>query len=63
MSDLLEEENTSVKDLVTDTETLNGDSSDMLEDILFKIDLDMLLTYMPGKDTMEPISMHGIEIM
>jgi len=61
VSDSPEEEDILDKEAVTDTETPNGDSSDTQEDISFKIDLDMSWIFMPGKDTMEPIFMPGIE--
>jgi hypothetical protein len=61
VSDMLEEENISDKDVVTDQLVSNGDSLDTQIDTLSKIEADMLLTFMPTKDTMEPISMLGAE--
>jgi len=61
VSDLLEEENISDKDVVTDQEMSNGDSLNMQEDTLSKIEADMSWTFMPTKKTMELISMLGTE--
>jgi len=61
VSDMLEEENISDKDVVTDQLVSNGDSLDTQIDTLSKIEVDMSLTFMPTKDTMEPISMLGTE--
>ena len=58
---MMEEEDISVKEDVIDKAMSNGDSSVMEEDILSRIDQDMLSTFMPIKDTMEPIFMPGIE--
>jgi hypothetical protein len=59
--DTPEEENISDKDVVIDQEVSNGDSSDMQEDTLSKIEADMSSTFMPTRNTMEPISMLGTE--
>jgi len=56
-----EEENISDKDVVIDQEMSNGDLLDTQEDTLSKIEVDMSWTFMPTKDTMEPISMLGTE--
>ena len=56
-----EEENISDKDVVMDHLVSNGDSLDTQIDTLSKIEVDMSLTFMPTKDTMELISMHGTE--
>ena len=56
-----EEEDILDKDVVIDIEMSNGDLSDTEEDTLSKIEADMSLTFMPTKDTMEPISMLGTE--
>jgi len=61
VSDMLEEENISDKDVVMDHLVSNGDSLNMQIDILSKIEADMSSTFMPTKDTMEPISMLGTE--
>jgi len=56
-----EEEDILDKDVVIDREMSNGDLLDTEEDTLSKIEADMSLTFMPTKDTMEPISMLGTE--
>ena len=56
-----EEEDILDKDVVIDIEMSNGDLLDTEEDTLSKIEADMSLTFMPTKDTMEPISMLGTE--
>jgi len=58
-----EEEDILDKDVVIDQEMSNGDLLDMEEDTLSKIEADMSLTFMPTKDTMEPISTLGTERM
>jgi len=58
---MLEEENISDKDVVIKEVMSNGDLSNMQEDTLFKIEADMSLTFMPTKETMEPISTLGTE--
>jgi len=59
--DTPEEEDILDKDVVIDQEMSNGDLLDTEEDTLSKIEADMSLTFMPTKDTMEPISMLGTE--
>jgi hypothetical protein len=63
VSDLLEEENISDKDVVMDHLVSNGDSLDTQIDTLSKIEVDMSWTFMPTRDTMELISMLGTERM